>query len=381
LFIKLLKFFRNIAIAKSKQKACIELFIKPDGSWQFNYISVIRKERGQIEISDEHTNLDKLDSIKKILANKLPLCLVINGKTIISKRIRLSENEGSGFIIQKVLPGVRADEFYMRTYPASDNNIYVSLIRISLLEEIIEFFKENKINLVEIFWGPFSVNSIISLTGIEHGEIITEQFRFIISDKKISDYSLIEIADRSDELFTIGNEKLKRQSLVSFSVLINHFFDNNGENTSGAPIIVNSENEFIYSKMFVKSAWYALVIVFVVLLANFILFDYYSSKDRNLTSEVNQYSDVLINQDTLKKELESKTDLLEKSGLLESSRISFYTDRIASVVNEGITLTRFEVNPINERTGEDVEETGYRFKNDSIQITGTASNSTYLNEW
>jgi hypothetical protein len=375
------KYFRNIAIVKSKQKACIELFIKPDGNWEFNFISIKRKEKDQIEISEEHVSLDNIDSLKKIITNKYPLCLVINGKSIISKRVQSSQDDNKESLIQKALPSARNDEFYLRSYPAAGNSSYVSLIRRSLLEEILEFFSKNKICIVEVFWGSFSVNSILSLIGMNNGEIITEHYKFNITDKKITEYSSIEETPPVNELFKIGNEKLKIQSLISFSTLISHFYNNNAENSSDIPVVINSENEYLYSRMFVKTAWCILVFVFIVLLTNFVLFDYYNRKQRDLSSQVLQFNDLLVNQDTLKKNLESKRELLEKSGLLESSKISFYTDRIASIVNEGITLTRLEVNPLNEKTGEDIEETGYSFKNDSIQITGTASNSTYLNEW
>ena len=39
------------------------------------------------------------------------------------------------------------------------------------------------------------------------------------------------------------------------------------------------------------------------------------------------------------------------------------------------------MNPLKEKTGADIEESGYSFKADSIEVSGTAGNSTYLNEW
>lgn len=375
------KYFRNIFIVKSKQKACLELVIKPDESWQYNFISVKKKNKDQIEIAEEHISLDAIDSLKSIVTNKYPLCLIINGKGIISKKVHSSQDDTKESLIQKALPNARNDEFYLRSYGASDNFSYVSLIRRSLLEEILEIFNKNKICVTEVFWGPFSVGSIITLNGMTQGEIVTENYKFIVAEGKITEYSVIEETITESDLFKIGTEKLKIQSLVSFGTLINHFYDNNAENTSDIPTVIDSENEYLSLRLFVKTAWCALVFVFVVLLLNFVLFDHYNKSQRDLSSQVSQFNDVLVNQDTLKKNLESKKELLEKSGLIESSKISFYSDRLASVVNEGITLTKLEVNPLVNKTSENVEETGYGFKNDCIEITGTADNSTFLNKW
>jgi hypothetical protein len=377
-----LNYFRNIALVKGKHKACLEIYIGADEKWICNFIVVKNKNKEQIEIAEEHIGLTSDEMLKKISKSKFPLCLVINGKGIISKKIHVAHDDANNeSIIQQVLPNAKHGDFYLRKYSATDNNAFVSLIRKSLLEGVLDLLSKNKISVVEVFWGPFTVNSVIPLMGITNGEILTEHYKFTIENSFITEFIPTEDNQISQGKLSIGDEKLEVQSLISFGTLINHFYINKAENTSEIAVVINAENNFVYSKLFAKTLQYSLILVFIVLLVNFFLFDYYNRKQQDLFSQVTKFNDLLTNQDTLKKTLESKRDLLEKSGLLESSKISFYSDRIASVVNEGITLTKLEVNPLKDIVGQDKDETGYEFTNETIELTGTASNSTYLNEW
>jgi len=377
-----LKYFRNIALVNSRNKACLEIFIDSGEEWICNFIAIKNKNKKQIVVSEEHIGLGSTEMLKKIGKNKIPLCLVINGKGVISKKIQCSnDNVNEESIIQKVLPNAKQGDFYMRKYPSTDNEAFVSLIRRSMLTEVLDLLNKNKISPVEVFWGPFSISSVISLTDMHQGELITEHYKFTVENSQIIEFAQIEDSNTIQKKLCIGDEKLELQSLVSFGTLINHFYTNKAKNTSQIPAVTEAENNFIYATQFSKTIQFSSVFVFVVLLVNFILFNYYNRKQQDLSSKVARYSDLLINQDTLKKTLESKMELIGKSGLLESSKISFYADRIASVVNEGITLSKLEVNPMKEISGQSGDESGYSFTNDTIEISGTAKNSTYLNEW
>lgn len=360
---------------------CIELNILPDEVWAYNYIAIKQKDNKQINVIDEKTSIESIENLKEVVSVKNPVCIVVNGKGIISKKILSSQDESDETIIQKVLPNAIPADFYMRIYHTEKNYIFVSLIRRAILENIIRTFTEHKIFVVEAFWGPFVVNAIIPLLGNQEDDLVSGNYKFTTKDNTLTEFSPNDNLQSKNEYFSIGTEKIKASSLISLSGLIYHFFDNDGVNTSGVPIIIDTKKEYIYSRLFIKTLWTSLIIIFVSLLINFFLFDYYNKERQNLSAKTALFSDLIINQDTLNKELLEKQSLLEKSGFLSSSKISFYADRIAATMTEGLALTKLSIFPAEKIKDENNEEDSFEFKSDNISITGTSTGSIYLNEW
>jgi hypothetical protein len=376
-----IKYIENSVLLRGKCLGCIELNILPDEISAFNYIAIKQKDNKQINVIDEKTSIDNIDRLKEIVNSKIPLCLVINGKGIISKKILLSSDDTDETIIQKVLPNALPSDFYIRLYRTEKNNAFVSLIRKTTLDNVIGTFSKNKIFVVEVFWGPFVVSSIIPLLGQKKDEFCSENFKFTTNGTVLTEYSLKDNLPNKNEYFIVGSEKIEAASLISLSGLIYHFFENTGENTSGIPLIQETKKEYIYSQLFIKILWASLIIVFAVLLINFILFDHFNKNQQKLSEKVSQFSNLLINQDTLNKELQEKQSLLEKSGFLNTSKISFYADRIAATLTEGLTLSKLSIFPVEKIKNENSEESNFEFKSDYINISGTSAGSIYLNEW
>lgn len=358
---------------------CIEMVVLPDETYRFNFISVKKKKQNKIEFIDEESTIDNFDTLKNSIDTKIPICLVINGKGIISKKVATDKDENIETLLQKVLPNALSSDFCVRSYPSDDSNNFVSLIRKSQLEKIVEEFIKNKIFIIDVFWGPFIVGSLIPLIGNTNSELSSENYKFTLHNQKITDYTTIDIPEK--ETFKIENENIHIQSMIALGGLIFHFFENNGINTSNIPCVVNCEKEFTYSRLFTKIGWSILVFMFSILLINFILFGYYDKEKQKLSGQVNQYNDLLINLDTLKKSIAQKQDLLESSGLSGSTKNSFYADRIASTIKTGITLTKLAVTPVEKTNNNNQNEEGYTFKKEYILINGTTNSSTYLNEW
>ena len=115
-----------------------------------------------------------------------------------------------------------------------------------------------------------------------------------------------------------------------------------------------------------------------MLLINFLLFDHYSKKSNELSANINLNTGLLQQLDTLTKELKFKEDFIEQTGILSNSRLSLYSDRIASTLSDNIQLIDLSINPLDKKLKSNQEP---EFNKNKIYINGITSNSTILNDW
>lgn len=365
----------NLSFVKGNRIACIEVILLTETNWEYNIV-VLKKNKTKLEFEAVKTSIDSFDEIKKTLSVKIPVCLVIYGKVIMLKKVSVKEDKEES-ILQKILPDATLNDFYFQELYTNNENKFVSVARKNLIEKILDTFSENKFHIVDITFGPFSIEHIFPLFDNVPDEILLEHYKLKIENSIIKDCKHIE--HNKDEIkYQVGDEALSNKALVSFAGGFQYLFVNSGKTSTNIPAVIQSSKEYTNSRIFMVAGWGVLILTFSILLINFLLFDNYNKKSRELYSKVGQYESLLNKHDALEKELEIKKQLLEKTGLLQSSKMSFYADRLASTLPSEIKLTELNINPLKKKQQNKKE---LIFRKGIIHIAGTSKKSTVLNDW
>ncbi len=337
-----------------------------------NYV-LLRKKGSSIELEKSSEN-GSLDELLQQIPPSAPISVSLEGKGIIYKKIEDTE-ETTKNPLQFLLPDANEVDFYLFKYPSADGYFYAAAIRKSIIEDITEKFKSHGLFLIKLFLGPFAIYNILPSIRKENNLLKLSGYSI-----EISDYTIINIKhgeEFHDETIAVGKEAVPSCLLISFASAIDYFLDQKDE-LNTIPETEHFSREFNHKRLFNVIGFGFLGLVFIVLLINFLLFSNYRNTYNELNSELSSQKNLIERLDTLQNELKQRKEFIIEKGYLRSSRMSFYADRIAYSLPENIVLTKLTLHPLLGKIKMNKE---INFNQNTITITGKASNSSLLNQW
>lgn len=372
--------FENIS--KSKSATGLEIIILADGTYEINVV-VLKKNKSTLVTEKQKAGIISFEEAARIVDSNSPIILILNGKGIIHKKVSVEENDTPAKSLNKVFPNANLNEFNIQeTRVTSISQTYISIIRSSVLNEVIEKLKTNKLtNISGCSLGPFVVNNLLTLINkksINNELLPISGFQLKISEQEITEIENAASNNHSDPIL-IGDENVPANLVIAFAGAISYF-------VGSADGIINSETindlkeEFVQKRKFELRGWTLLVTVLLILIVNFFMFNNYWSKRNQMGEALTVNQSAVERYDMLKKEVTQKNEFLEKNGLLESSRTSFYADKLAESLPLSIRWTDVNIHPVKKKQASEISE-GFFFENKMIRISGKCQRSTDLNGW
>lgn len=370
--------FKNII--RSKTAVGVEVILLPENAYEINVV-VLKKIKSILAIEKQKEGIVSFEELAQLIDPKLPIILVLNGKGIIHRKVTFFENDTQVTLLNKVLPNANLNEFDLQETSISSSQGFVSLIRSSIINEIIEQLKKNKLTgIVGCLLGPFVINNLLPL--INTDIISNEQLRFSSYQLQIREQQITEIGsteEEEEEAIQIGDDRIQPKLLIAFGAALSYFLGADA-GIAKSELIDNIKEEFKQKQKFEFIGWSLLIAAFSVLLVNYFVFNNYWTKTRDLSSTLASNQSALNRYDTLKVEFEKKKEFLQQNGLLENSRTSFYADKLAGSLPSSIQWIDVNIHPVKKKQVNDETE-GFFFENKSIKISGKCQRSTDLNDW
>ncbi len=368
-------------IIQNKTAVGVEVILLPEGGYLINAV-VLKKTKASLNTDKQKEGIADFEELAEFIGTELPIVLVLNGKGIVHRKISFSENDTALTLLNKVLPNANPNEFDLQQTLISPTQVFISLIRSSVINEVLEELKKNKLtNIASCLLGPFSVNNLLPLinkNGIANGQFNFNAYQLQVTEQQIADVTITATEKINEDVF-IGDEAIHSKQLIPFAAALSYF-------TGADAGIINSEDinavkeEFKQKQKFKLIGSALLVFTFTVLLVNYFTFNHYWTKSRNMGTELTLNQSALNRCNNLKAEFNRKKEFLEQNGLLENSRTSFYADRLAESLPSSIQWIDVNIRPVKKK--QDAEETeGLLFENKLIKISGRCQRSTDLNNW
>lgn len=367
------EWIRNSDLLKSKNVTGIEMHIMPDNTYSFKITNLIR-DRKKIRVEEYEKGTGSFDDLTPLIKSKNPICLSIDGKGIVHKKVDITAENN---ILNQVMPNANPESFYVQQISVSNENAFVSIIRKEVIQAILNEFKNRKLFVINLSLGPFIINSITSLLHNNHNEIETDSYSLHIDNNRIVDFFKNKTDKKSEEVIVIGDESISKEYIISFSSAFYYYFPGQPEDSVLLEEVTLNE-EFSYKQVLKYTSRGFLILIFVILLVNFLLYDYYSKKKNEYLLLYNKNESQIELRDTLNKQLEQKEKLLDNIGILSTSRLSYYADQLALKLPANITLTKMLQNPVKNKIRKEVE---ILFERNTIHIEGTTSKSIDLHDW
>jgi len=362
----------NTGFIKGKKAGGLVYKILPNGNISFSIV-IAKLEKGNISIESGQTNIDDPKDVLKFIGSQIPLVILVDGKGVIHRKVEKSDGPEW---LRTVLPNANKEDFFVQHCEASENSVFVSIARKDLLKCITDELINLGLKPVDLLLGPFCVEQIIPFLDIKNNELKIDEYKLIVEENKIIDYSANDNSEVQSEI-RMGDENIEADKLLPFAAAFRYFFH--------LPILGNDENmlakikdDFLWGRFFKMAGLSALIFSFSLLLVNFLLFDHFNKNYQDVSAIFESNKVIIREADSLKISLQKRKAFMTKAGLLGQTKFSFFADRLASKMPSGINLNMLSFNPIVKKINES-EKIG--FAEQRIIIKGNSTDSYKINSW
>jgi Tfp pilus assembly protein PilN len=362
---------------KSKSVAGVEVVLVSDGSIVFN-ATVLVKNMSAVEIEISKAGLLSYEELKSFLPAKIPVVLVLNGKGIIHKKVNCLEADTDNTLLQKVFPNTNTDDFYIQKVRIDTTSAFVSVIRKSVLDDLLKDFQALNFTVVSCSFGPFCLAASAPLLQNYSGDFYFEisGYKLKILEGVIESYQVVPVTGQTNVVVLDGKE-MDASLVLSFSVAFQYLIEDKSF-VINIPSLLKAKEELRQKEVFHFIGWALLITFLTLLMVNYFVFNYYWTKKNEISNKVSLNNAALLRYDVLEKEVAEKQSFFEKTGMLELSRTSYYADQIAKSLPNTLQLSQLNIAPLIKK--ENAEE-AISFDSKTIIIAGNCKRSNELNKW
>ena len=335
-----------------------------------NYVSV--KKRGPIISVITTERFDSISEFAKVADRRYPVYLSFDGKGILHRNTA-SSAEATG-IKDRSAPMTNPD-ILEQTVPLINGSQIRTYTRKEKIDEVTGQLQEYGFQVFQVILGPFACSAVAD-TGGEDARIRTENYYLVYSNRVLVSMAMSDALEM-ESIFTVDSMDVSIGFLVAFSNAICHFTGLFFEPLSYTDFKKTRE-EFCYKSLNAIVRLPFLAACFIILLGNYLLYKHYRSENLNMRNELAGNSEEIDRYEKLTILMKQKEEYFSSSGYHERSLISFYADRMAAELPEGLKLKRLTFFP---ETKKSPGSTAVLFQNEIIHISGNAVSGMSIHAW
>jgi len=346
----------------------------PDGGFSYSVV-LLRKKGSEVQIVKREMDVETFDGLLGLLPKGIPVVLVIEGKGIVNRKLNTENLTSEMEIVSRVLPNAKPIDFYIQKTAIKENEIFLTLARRATVDEILDRFKKEKRFVIKVIFGPFLINHVASLLDEKYENINGKLGGYRMENGLIKEIDIK--SNQGTGRYRLGSELLSEDDIIAFAGAFS-FFVEQAEISIEIPGVDDQREEFLFKRMFNIIGASLLLLVFVVLMGNLVLYQQYSKKSADLMDQLAINEDLIYELETVEGVLKSKEDFIGRSGFLQSSKLSYYADRLACTLPESIRLTKCDLEPLQKKLKNNEQP---EFTNNQVRVAGLTNESTILNSW
>lgn len=337
----------------------------------------IKKSGELIQVSAKEQRQGSVKDILKLLPKSVPVCLTITGKGILTRKVEHDPEAEAGEIFHKVLPNAALKDFVFQLVKIEDGASLINIARKDTIDHILKTLAENKIFTGAVSVGLTAVNAIAAILSASNETVCCAGHTLKVGPGGICDYSYQPDTDGS-QVYHLDEEEISSGYVIAFSTAMQFLLPDSESVHSNADYNRPFKAEFRYFQVYYKLIKILTPLVFIILIINFLLFTDYSDKLESITTQLGSFNTTLQNYDSLKVKLKEKEKFIEVNGLERGTKISFYADRLASLLPPGIMLDEMELFPALKKDEKNIKQ---EYLRNIIRISGITGQSVLINEW
>ena len=335
------------------------------------YGTVLKKSKKEVD-AKRYFSLKTIEEIPPNLPGSRHIHLVINNDQVLTKTIK-SEGVDTLSLVNKAFPNIGISEFYYQ-FIDQGHTSFISICRKKYIDDLIKAYDGHGIRVISFSLGNMGLTRIVPY--IEDSQILTSNTCIRIQNKRIE--AMDDIQPQKEVCYHINGLKVSNSHLLSFSGALSYLVGNPNSNANYGDktnALFDDYKQIRFFNQFLKSG---LVLILVMLLINFMCYNFYFNQVRTLdqTSQLNQTAkrDITVLSESVNKAKKTTDDLLNSS----TSRSSFYMNALVNSLPPSILLSEINYQPLarNVKPDKPIE-----ISQNTMIISGESSNKSQYSQW
>ena len=352
----------KISSVITHRKIGIIVVCKRKSAYSISYYQM-QKKGSSVDVCFYQEGLDSFDKIDA-QSKKYPTILCVQGTGLVQRMM-----SGSYEDIKQNIPNINTDEYLVELDENNQEEKLVALCRKELIQTILdeESLKETPIHNVTI--GFVGISRYLRVFSNE-----TSHFGFEGNTIHLSENRILEIKKGSTvdtEGYFFAGKKRKADEILALAAGLT-YFTGRAWNTFQIQGINETIKEYTASRLSSFILYYLGSALFILLLLNFLMFDYYDTKRNEFEVDSQGIATMQNELNLLQSDLNVKRQFIQQNNVPANFAFAFYADRLASYVSEGIELSELSVCPVINKVKEDKV---IIFQSNVLRVVGTAPNS------
>ncbi len=353
----------------------VEIHALPDGTYKLRSCE-ITLEKQELTIGKRNED-SELKSFLAKLPKDNPVALTLTGKHVLNKKIAGTDDWQPG-MLSAVFPDLKVEQFYIQYFKGLKDS-WVAIVRKDIADELIRGIKAAGLKALALNLGPFPVAPVLRQLNNYNNQIVFDGHRIAYNqEQQWAGYSYIP-GDQAEFPLKIGIESIQQQHLLAYSTAFNlALHEVLPEHGVLAHAIQEELAEFKEEKKFKHRGLVFLISLFMLLLINFLLFQYYQGQNETLLSRVNRSA-------ASTEQLEDKESAIRKNEVLlgdlhwnKGFSMAWLADQIGQTVPSSVLLHELSINPqkVKKSSTENVQ-----YEVGNIVVRGQTSDLKQVNNW
>ena len=339
------------------------------------HYAVLQTRKNSIEMAQQGSSSDLKEVLAVAKKFSAPLCLVLNGKGIMVKKILLGESDAPDLkdLMQQHLPAIQASEFYTQFYKHEHGWGHIALCRKEQLNQLLGTLGQNA-EPVNVYIGPAVCNAL-SLITASYNRLTSSTFRLELNHGFLDES--YPLGDTDPVTLSVDGLSVASPQIIAFAAGFAYLSRQEVYVTDNAEIERLPKQHAAKLKVRIL-LFFFIAVLFVISGVNSVLFFQKFEEHTALEVELNLYESKHSQITKLLEEYQKKKSLIEQAGVFDHKKISVYADKIAASLPQDIVLREMYFNP---EDGEAELDSLADFRQNELIIKGNCSKSLLLNDW
>ena len=327
-------------------------------------------QKGELEVITTKTG-NTLEAILPLVEKKKPLFIALNTAQVVKKSKQTASDERIEAMVLNAFPNLNLDNFYYQLFVHSGTAV-ISIAKRSYVATCIAQFKKSGIPPFYLSLGPGEMGSI---TGLAPDGIVASNFKLNWQNDPNTVFT--PLSQLQTGHLQLGGLRLQQFQVLGFAQLLSHFgskrsISNLAECNTGL------QNEARNTRIFDFGVKVTLGFFMLLLLTNFLAFNYYHTKNQELASNLasSQLQEQSLQE--LKKSAALKAERLEVLRHSKDSKTSLYLDELGKSVPQSVLLGSIEFQPLLLPLRSNKPIT---LRQGSLQISGVTHDKMAFTDW
>jgi hypothetical protein len=331
---------------------------------------VLKKKKNEFRVENQKL-LGSIKEVEETIPKNQHLYLVVNNNQVLSKSI--NKELSADKALQKSFPTIRISDFYYELIQLKEKTL-VSICRKDYIHKLIDEYTNENLNIIGFTLGN---NSIVHLLPfIENNFILTSNASFVKNNDELISYA--SQAKKDSNLYSINGLEITNNYILPLASILSYFTNAEFLTNNFQGFNESIKKQYSQKRFFNIGLKTGLGVLFISLLINFLIFDYFNKKITNLShkAQINQsYKEqLLLLNNTIGKKKKMVDDIVNSS----TSKTSLYFDKIGATVPGSILLISMNYQPFSAALE---KEKNIVLNSKTIIIKGTSSSGIDFTNW